>query len=57
MSLPARDRKEIERYLQKMRCPRCNGKGCERCGKTGDSSLFKSLLHAATRGITRMKTQ
>jgi hypothetical protein len=53
MTIPARERMALRRYLQSMKCKRCRGVGCRECGGSGDSPRMKRLMDAASFGIKR----
>lgn len=48
-----RERRDLQRYLQSMKCKACGGKGCRECGGSGDSPRFKKLIAEASTGIKR----
>lgn len=56
MSLTARERLSLRRYLRSMKCKQCRGVGCKACGGSGDSPRFVRLRDAAAFGIKRAAT-
>lgn len=41
----------LRKYLEKMECPVCKGRGCEQCNYSGDSPEFMKLLKESTKGL------